>query len=102
MAGNTDIMKLISRRALFLLLVPVAGLAVFFTIRSIVFSRIESGIVEKIQSLKSAGYHVRYDSLSFNWRTNVIEVHRLLLEKNAYDTACISPEFVSIGKIRGE
>ncbi|HTF28821.1 MAG TPA: hypothetical protein VK625_08260, partial [Flavitalea sp.] len=59
-------------------------------------------INKKLQSLKLSGFNVRYDSLSINWLGNVVEIDHLLLEKNAYDTACIYPEFISVGKVRAE
>jgi len=78
------------------------GVGAFFWLRSYVFANISARIDEKISSMKLSGFNVRYDSLSVDWRTNVIIVENLVLEKNAYDTACVYPEFIAVGKIRAE
>lgn len=69
-------------------------------LRSHIFSTIGERIAEKVDSLKVSGYVITYDSLSVNWRKNIIEVDRFLLEKNACDTLRISPEFIRIAKVR--
>ena len=69
-------------------------------LRSHIFSTISERISQKIDSLKVSGYVITYDSLSVNWRKNTIEIDQLLLEKNAYDTSCIFPEFIKIAKVR--
>jgi hypothetical protein len=93
-------MKFQKRRLLPLILLPVIGVLAFFAIRSFIFSEIHSAIDKKLQALESSGFNVHYDSLSVNWKTNVIEIRQLLLEKRSNDTSCLHPEFISVGKIR--
>ncbi len=69
-------------------------------LRSRIFSNLSETISEKLDSLKVSGFVITYDSLSVNWRKNVIEIDAFLLEKNAYDTACLYPEFIKVGKVR--
>jgi hypothetical protein len=95
-------MKFQKRRILLLILLPVIGIGAFFVIRSVIFSRINSAIKEKLQALESSGFNVHYDSLSVNWKTNVIEIHQLLLEKRSGDTSCLHPEFISAEEIRAD
>ena len=83
-------------------LLIVLGAAALIWIRSYLFDNIGTSIDKRIQSLNLAGFNVRYDSLSINWLRNSIEIDNLLLEKNAYDTTCLHPEFISIGKVRGD
>ena len=78
------------------------GAAALIWIRSYLFDNIGASIDKRMQSLNLAGFNVRYDSLSINWLRNSIEIDNLLLEKNAYDTTCLHPEFIAIGKVRGD
>lgn len=95
-------MKLTRRRVGIFFLVLIIAVAGFFGIRSLIFSKIHSEIDETLRSLESSGLNGNYRSLSFNWRTNVIEMNQLLLRKISTDTACKHPEFLSIEKIRAE
>ena len=95
-------MKFNRRSILLLFLVPILGVATFFGIRSFIFSEINSQIDEKLHELESSGFKVHYESLSLDWKTNVIEIDQLLLEKKSTDTSCVNPEFISIGKIRAD
>lgn len=90
------------RKTIFAILLIFIGAAAFVLVRSYVFSNLGATINEKFQSLKLSGFNVKYDSISIDWRKNVIEIDHLVLEKNAYDTSCIYPEFISVGKIRAE
>ena len=96
-------MQIRNKHKIFLLIL-LAGVSAgaFLYLRSHVFSNMGLSINKKIQSLNLSGFNVRYDSLSVDWRGNTIEIFGLLLEKNAYDTTCIYPEFISVGKVRAE
>ena len=82
------------------LMLIVAGALIWM--RSHVLDNLGIRLHERIQSLNLSGFNVRYDSISVNWRTKAIEIDNLVLEKNAYDTTCIYPEFISIEKIHAE
>ena len=90
------------KKAIIITLILIFTAGSFLWVRSYVFSDIGMGIHKKIQSLQLSGFNVRYDSLSIDWLGNVVEIHHLLLEKNPYDTACVYPEFLVIGKVRAE
>lgn len=80
-------------------LVLVAGVV---AIRSYVFKELDISIQRRLTSLSLSGYNVHYDSLSVDWWSNIIKVDNLVLEKDAYDTTCIYPEFISVGRVRAE
>ena len=80
----------------------IIGTVTFVWVRSFVFSNMGLSINKKIQSLELSGFNVRYDSISIDWIRNTIEIDRLLLEKNPYDTACVYPEFIAVEKVRAE
>ena len=84
-----------------ILLIGIVG-AGFVWLRSYVFSNLTVAINRKVESLKLSGFNVHYDSLSVDWKRNLIDIYGVLLEKNAYDTACIYPEFISVAKVRAE
>ena len=77
----------------------IAGL---IWLRSYVFNRLDVSIEKRLTSLKLSGFNVHYDSLSVDWWDGVIKVDKLVLEKNAYDTTCIYPEFISVERVRTE
>lgn len=78
----------------------VAGILVW--VRIYIFDHVTVAINERIQSLKISGFNIRYDSLHVDWRRNVIEINGLLLDRNAYDTTCTYPEFISVALVRAE
>jgi hypothetical protein len=77
-------------------------IAAFIWLRSHVFDRLDVSIEKRLTSLKLSGFNVHYDSLSVDWWDGVIKVDKLVLEKNAYDTTCIYPEFISVERVRAE
>jgi hypothetical protein len=95
-------MTINARKFLTLILLILISAAAFFWLRSYVFSNIGAGLNKRIQSLKLRGLNLHYDSLSIQWFRNVVEIDHLVLEKNAYDTSCVYPEFIAVGKVRAE
>ena len=92
-----------SNRWIIILLAVVAiAVAAFIGVRSYVFDRLDVSIQKRLTSLTVSGLNVRYDSLSVDWWDNVIKVQNLVLEKNAYDTTCTYPEFISVDLVRAE
>lgn len=83
------------------ILVSVAIAALVWT-RSYLFTNMGVSLQKRIQSLNLSGFNVRYDSISVDWIGNSIQIDNLLLEKNAYDTTCVYPEFISAGSVRAE
>jgi len=89
-------------KAIIIILLISLVTAGFIWVRSYVFSKLGLAINRKIESLKVSGFNVKYDSLSVDWKKNIVEIHGLLLDKNPYDTACVNPEFISIAKVRAD
>lgn len=90
------------RKYILLAALAIVGIAAFIWTRSYVFSGMGISLHQKIQSLDLSGFNIRYDSISVDWIGNVVEIDNLILEKNAYDTTCIYPEFISVGKVHAE
>lgn len=81
---------------LFIILVSVATLIV---LRSYIFHRIKTTLHEKFQALNKSGYQVHYDSIDIDWKRNIIKITNLNIKKNAYDTTCVYPEFISVSEV---
>jgi hypothetical protein len=91
------------RRKAFFLILIIAVLLVtagMIWLRSYLFSSIAIGLDKKIDSLRVSGLTITYDSISVDWMKNVIEINGVLVQRNAYDTTCIYPEFIRIGTVR--
>lgn len=91
-----------THKAILIIVVLCLAIGGFVWLRSYVFSNMGLSLQKKIQALELSGFKVTYDSLSIDWRKNIIQVHGLLLEKNAYDTACVYPEFIAVAHVRAE
>lgn len=90
------------RKAILLTVLILLGAAGFLWLRSYVFSNVGVTLAKKIQSLDLSGFNLRYDSLAIDLDNNTVEIDNLLLEQDAYDTTCIYPEFIKVGKVRAE
>lgn len=95
-------MSTTQRRLLIAAAVLVLMAAGVVALRSYVFKKLDISIQRRLTSLSLSGFNVHYDSLSVDWWSNVIKVDNLVLEKDAYDTTCVYPEFVSVGRVRAE
>lgn len=71
-------------------------------LKSYVFHELDVSIQRRFTSLSLSGFNVHYDSLSVDWWSSVIKVDNLVFEKNAYDTTCVYPEFISAKRVRAE
>lgn len=78
------------------------GVAVLIAARSYIFDRLKETLHEKVRSLNKTDLNIRYDSIYIDWRRNLILVDKLVVEKDAYDTTCAYPEFISVEKVRIE
>ena len=85
-----------------LAIVVLTGIGASVWTRSYIFSNMGLSLHQRIQSLDLSGFNVRYDSIYVDWIGNTIEIDNLILEKNAYDTTCVFPEYITAGKVRAE
>ena len=92
----------IQRKSIIIIFLILLIAAALVWVRSFLFNNLGATIHKKILSMEISGFNVRYDSLSVDWLDNVIEINGLILEKNAYDTTCIYPEFIAVKKVRAE
>ena len=74
----------------------------FVAVRSYVFTELNVSIQRRLTSLSFSGFNVHYDSLTVDWWRNIIKVDNLVLERDAYDTTCIYPEYISVKRVRVE
>lgn len=89
-----------NRKIIFTILFIFVGAAAFMLLKSYIFSNIRTRLIDKLEALKVSGFNVQYDSIYLDWRRNVLFIENLVLEKNAYDTSCLHPEFIAVGEIR--
>lgn len=104
MAGNITNPSMLKARSKFVLATALIllGIGGFIWLRSYVIERVSMSLQQRIESLILSGLNIHYDSIRVDWIRNVIEIDKLLLEKDLYDTTCIYPEFISVAKVRAE
>jgi hypothetical protein len=90
------------RKTILAVALILIGASAFFLLRSYAFRKIGDSVHERLQSLKLSGFNVEYDSISFDWRTSTLVLKNLVLQKNAYDTTCVYPEFIAVNKITAQ
>src|SRR5687767_11156664 len=90
MRSNKNKKKVIWAGIVILILVSV-----LIGVRSYILNRVKTAIQQKIQAMNETDFNIRYDSIYVNWTSNNIRVENLVIEKDAYDTTCIYPEFIS-------
>ncbi|MDQ2656849.1 MAG: hypothetical protein M3Y60_05465, partial [Bacteroidota bacterium] len=93
---------IIKRRYVVGIIVIALFTVLFLWGRSYVFDHLAVNLHKRIQSIKISGFNVRYDSITVDWLRSTIEIDKVILEKNAYDTTCIYPEYISVGKVRAQ
>jgi hypothetical protein len=71
--------------------------------RSYLFNKVKSTVENKLRALDDkTDYEIRYDSIYIDWRRNLITIDHLTIQKDAYDTTCVYPEFISAQQVRIE
>ena len=84
------------------LILIIISITALVMIRSYIFHSVRSKVQQKLEALNKGEFHVQYDSIYIDWRKNIIVIDNLNLKKDAYDTTCIYPEFISAGQVRIE
>jgi len=95
-------MPVIKTRYILLIAVALVTAGALIWVRSFIFEKLAVKVQDRIQSLNISGFSVRFDSIRVDWIRNVIEIDRLVLEKDVYDTTCVYPEFISVPQIRAK
>jgi hypothetical protein len=91
-----------TKRIAFAILLTLSLATAFFVIRSVLLSKMTGLLEEKIQQLNKSDFNIQYDSIHFNWKKNIVVIEELVIEKDAYDTTCLYPEFISADEVRLE
>lgn len=68
--------------------------------RAIILNKVKQKIQDELVALNEKGYQIQYDTIYLDWRRNLMVVDKFVLQKNAYDTACLYPEFLSANQLR--
>lgn len=95
-------MKTRTIRILAAILIIILGATALMIVRSHLLNSLKSGLQQKIEALNQTDFNIKYDSIHIDWRKNLIVIDALVIEKDAYDTTCLYPEFVSAGQVRIE
>lgn len=90
------------KKLLALILLTIISVTVLSIAHYIIFNKLKGAVLQKIETLNKSDYNIRYDSIHFHWLKNRILIDALVLEKDAYDTTCIHPEFISARKVQIE
>jgi hypothetical protein len=96
-------MKLSAKKKIITTLVILFAVASVLLIRYYLLSQLKATLHEKLEALNETDLNVHYDSLYIEWGKNTVIIDELVINKDAYDTTCLHPEFISVHqvKIRG-
>lgn len=80
-----------------ILVIVLTGGAIF--VRSYLLGGFRDRVLERIKALNEGDIHVHYDSVYLDWKRNIFTIENLVVERDAYDTTCVSPEFASAKRV---
>jgi hypothetical protein len=67
--------------------------------RSYVLKKVQDNLLDKIEALNKSAINIHYDTIYLDWKRNLLTIEKLVIEKDAYDTTCVYPEFISCRKV---
>lgn len=68
-------------------------------VRSYLLQRVQDNLLDKIEALNKSEIKIHYDTIFLDWKRNILTIEKLVIEKDAYDTTCVYPEFISCGQV---
>ncbi|HEY0655380.1 MAG TPA: DUF748 domain-containing protein [Chryseosolibacter sp.] len=89
----------IRRRTLYGTLVILLTATALVVVRSYVLKNVQDSLLDRIEALNKSEIKIHYDTIFVDWKRNVLTIEKLVIEKDAYDTTCIYPEFISCGRV---
>ncbi len=92
----------IKKRYILLILFVLMAAIAFVWVRSYILDRFVVRINDRIQALNLSGFNIRYEAMRVNWRSSGIEIDNVVVERDAYDTTCVYPEFIAVDRVRAE
>src|SRR5687768_10536352 len=90
------------KKVILAVVLAILSVVALFIVRSYVLKQLKTELQAKIERLNKTGLNIRYDSISINWRSNYLRIDALVIEKDAYDTTCIYPEYISAQAVEVE
>jgi hypothetical protein len=81
-------------------LTTIAVIAIaLVVVRSFVLKKVRENLLSKIETLNKSDIKIHYDTIYVDWARNILTIEKLVIEKDAYDTTCVYPEFISSQKV---
>jgi hypothetical protein len=94
-------MKSSTRKKIIITLVILFAATTVLLVRYYLMNQLKSTLHEKLETLnKKTDLNISYDSLYIEWTQNTIIVDKLVINKDAYDTTCLYPEFISVHQVK--
>jgi hypothetical protein len=87
------------KRTLYALLAIALTATALVVARSYLLKNVQDNLLDKIEALNKSHIKIHYDTIFLDWKRNVLTIEKLVIEKDAYDTTCVYPEFISCGKV---
>lgn len=87
------------KRTLYAVLAIIITATILVVVRSYVLKKVQDNLLTKIEALNKSDLKIHYDTLYLDWARNVLTLEGVVIEKDAYDTTCIYPEFFSCQKL---
>lgn len=87
------------KRTIYGLLIIALTATVLVVARSYVLKNVQDNLLDKIEALNKSAIKIHYDTIYLDWKRNILTIEKLVIEKDAYDTTCVYPEFISCGKV---
>jgi hypothetical protein len=88
------------KRTLLITITASITVAILVIARLYFFNTLKEKIETRIQTLNKTGFNIKYDSITIDWRKNLIIFDNIVVEKDAYDTTCIYPEFIAAQQVK--
>jgi hypothetical protein len=87
------------KRTLLAIIALAITAAALVAARSYLLKNVQDTLIDKIETLNKSAIKIHYDTVYLDWKRNILTIEKLVVEKDAYDTTCIYPEFISCQKL---
>jgi hypothetical protein len=97
---NVGHARMLRRKRTLLAIIAIAITAAALVVaRSYILKNVQNNLLNKIETLNKSAIKIHYDTVYLDWKRNILTIEKLVVEKDAYDTTCIYPEFISCQKL---
>ncbi|HEY0742975.1 MAG TPA: hypothetical protein VGD40_16010 [Chryseosolibacter sp.] len=87
------------RKALYAIILIAITATALVVARSYLLQNVQDNLLDKIEQLNKSSLKIHYDTIYLDWKRNILTIEKLVVEKDAYDTTCLYPEFLSCQKL---